>query len=498
MGCRVHQRRLPVATFSENLLLIEPTPGDPATNNVWGTQLNTDFTLIDSAITGILDLSIAGSGITVLTSVQGQPDQSRNVTFNLTGALTGNSTVLWPQGLARNFVVNNQTTGAFTLTIGANNGMGAAAGTTSVVLQGGGPIALASDGTNVAQWFGGFLPLTGGTLSNPTTTSLALNSTAVSLRALLYQTNLLDRWAIVTNNGAESGANAGSNLQIQNFNDAGSLIGNVVTINRATSVAAFNTIPTFPTASTGDDSTNGATTAYVINEITAFTSANYLPLTGGTITGNLTVGNGLGAPILKIDGGAGQNRNLDFTTTGTLRWDIAVNNVAETGGGAGSNLNINRFGDAGAFLGTAFSINRATGIVAVGVTPAITDNSNNVATTAFVQGAIPISVTSLTPVAGTGSLVTISTITLTAAATTYLLDAQITQTFGGSATNWAMKFVVNGFNVNSILTSIPQNAVSLKAVVTLTAGSNTITLQWLGQNSNVNMVFATLSVALTN
>ncbi len=139
-----------MGSTSQNLLLEEPTPGDPSARNTWGTTLNTNFTLIDSAVAGILSLSVAGGSNVVLTSSAGAPDQARNAHFEFTGALTADIDVLWPAGLERQFTVSNQTTGSFTLTIGANNGSSAPAGTTVTVPQGS-SMNLTSDGTNVSE-----------------------------------------------------------------------------------------------------------------------------------------------------------------------------------------------------------------------------------------------------------------------------------------------------------------------------------------------------------
>ena len=131
-----------------NLGVYLQTPGDPAVANAWGANLNTDFTLLDNAISGILTLSVAGASNVVLTVANGSADQSRNNKFTLTGALTGNIYVLWPAGRTQAFSVFNNTTGAFTLGAGVNNGAGAPAGATITVPQGG-VADLFSDGTNV-------------------------------------------------------------------------------------------------------------------------------------------------------------------------------------------------------------------------------------------------------------------------------------------------------------------------------------------------------------
>jgi hypothetical protein len=133
-----------------NLGTNSPTPGDPAVRNLWGDVINTNNTLVSDAVSGILTKSVAGSGNLVLTFSNTAADEERNASFVLTGVLTGNRVVLWPQSIERVFSVKNSTTGAFTLSIGANNGAGVAAGTTVTISQGQ-SMTLASDGTDVWQ-----------------------------------------------------------------------------------------------------------------------------------------------------------------------------------------------------------------------------------------------------------------------------------------------------------------------------------------------------------
>lgn len=164
------------STFTQNLGLENPTPADPATLNTWGTTENTGRTLVDAAVAGILTLSVAGSANVSLTSTLGAADQSRNQHFAFTGALTGNINVLWPSGRDRMFSVTNSTTGAFTLSCGADTGGGIPAGTV-IAVPVGYTMVLVSDGTNVTQRVtsihsGSFdgATLDGATLNNPTIT----------------------------------------------------------------------------------------------------------------------------------------------------------------------------------------------------------------------------------------------------------------------------------------------------------------------------------------
>lgn len=135
-------------TFTQNLCMPKPTPGDPASANTWGSLLNTGANIVDSATQAVVTVSVAGSANVVLTFVCGTQDQSDHAHFIFTGALTGNIYVLWPDTRNRTFSVTNSTTGSFTLGLGTNDGSGMPAGSTTPVPQGyvG---SYYSDGTNV-------------------------------------------------------------------------------------------------------------------------------------------------------------------------------------------------------------------------------------------------------------------------------------------------------------------------------------------------------------
>lgn len=70
---------------------------------------------------------------------------------------------------------------------------------------------------------------------------LRLSRDAGFLANIRMRTGTSDRWGIQTDGTAEGGANAGSNLMFQRFDDAGTLIGSVMTANRATGVVAIQT-----------------------------------------------------------------------------------------------------------------------------------------------------------------------------------------------------------------------------------------------------------------
>ena len=64
----------------------------------------------------------------------------------------------------------------------------------------------------------------------------------------------------------------------------------------------------------------------------------------------------------RVSGNAGNVRDFRLTTATVDRWRFIANATAESGSNAGSNFEIRRYSDAGADLGIALSIDRATGV----------------------------------------------------------------------------------------------------------------------------------------
>lgn len=111
-----------------------PTP--PAgTNN---TQIAT-MEALQAALGGPLTKSVAGTGTTALTAAE-----AGNGILILTGVLTGARTVTAPATPARQWLIDNRTTGAFTLTFKTPSGSG-------VLVAQGKRMLVASDSTNVIR-----------------------------------------------------------------------------------------------------------------------------------------------------------------------------------------------------------------------------------------------------------------------------------------------------------------------------------------------------------
>jgi len=82
----------------------------------------------------------------------------------------------------------------------------------------------------------------------------------------------------------------------------------------------------------------------------------WLPLTGGTLSGDVTVGTGTGTPRLTLNGAVGAGVGVDWQGAGVVRWRL------ETDGG--ENLALNAYDGAGTWYGTAVQFgNNASSIV---------------------------------------------------------------------------------------------------------------------------------------
>ena len=101
-----------MTTYTTSLRLWEGTPGDPSIRNAWGTWLNTNQVLLESAITDTIQVPIGGLTTYTLTANNAAADQSRPYIQSYTGALTGNCTVTLPNVPKIGWAQNN-TTGSF-------------------------------------------------------------------------------------------------------------------------------------------------------------------------------------------------------------------------------------------------------------------------------------------------------------------------------------------------------------------------------------------------
>lgn len=151
-----------------------------------------------------------------------------------------------------------------------------------------------------------------------------INGAAASDRIIEFESSGSNRWGIGAEASAESGSNAGSDFRIYRYDDTGGFINSVFEIQRSSGLV-------------------------------------YVP----TFDSGCSFGNGTAAVNVYINGVAGTGRAVWWRTNNSNRWELSASNTAESGSNAGSNFLLSRYNDAGSYVDTPISVNRANGNVSV-------------------------------------------------------------------------------------------------------------------------------------
>jgi Chaperone of endosialidase len=89
---------------------------------------------------------------------------------------------------------------------------------------------------------------------------------------------------------------------------------------------------------------------------------DFLPLAGGTLTGDLTITSAITTINLNNTDSVSGSNNINGLTNDVPRWTLRLGGLGEeTGGDVGSDFVLDRYSDAGVPLATALSISRANG-----------------------------------------------------------------------------------------------------------------------------------------
>jgi hypothetical protein len=130
-------------SYSTDLKLAIMATGENA--GTWGQITNTNLNLLQQAIAGYENISIAGGAqTTALTMSNGAISNARNAVINLTGSITGNQVVTIPDNIEKSYIIINSTIGAFTLEFKTVSGSGVTWSTTDKSTK-----ILYSNGTDV-------------------------------------------------------------------------------------------------------------------------------------------------------------------------------------------------------------------------------------------------------------------------------------------------------------------------------------------------------------
>jgi hypothetical protein len=129
---------------SASLKLTVQTTGE--NSGTWGQFTNTNLLILEQAIGGYDAVGLNATTGATLTFSNGVLSNGKNQVLRLTGTITTNVNVVIPDSIEKTYLVENATTGSFTVTFKTNSGTGATWSTTDKGYK-----ILYSDGTNIVD-----------------------------------------------------------------------------------------------------------------------------------------------------------------------------------------------------------------------------------------------------------------------------------------------------------------------------------------------------------
>ena len=448
------------STYSSSLKLTLIGDGEQA--GTWGSTTNNNLNLVEQAITGVDGIDLTGLTTYTLSSFNGTTDESRNAVLLFIGTPSATVTISAP--LQNKFYIVRNGTGQ-TITMSASGGsisLSIPAGVTAQVYcdstnQSGtgtgfysaqtgsagnftvnGNLTVTGNQTNTGNFLaagvlGAYIAsaYTGGISNGSGVAGTVLNVTAVASGTIFIGQRVtgtgVTSGTLITGFGTGSG---GTGTYTVNTSQ---LVGAGTSLTGAASAVAS-------TPSTGDNSVNIATTAFVQNTVgtlgtMASQNANAVAITGGSISGTIAgsptyTGKPLFVGTTSTLSAQFTNATELVTTSGTglastLNFDVTTQSVYYSTASATGNWTVNFRASTGTSLNTAMSIGESITVVVMATQGA----------TAYYNSAVQVDGTSVTPkwqggsapTAGNASGIDIYSYTIikTASATYTVLASQI-------------------------------------------------------------------------
>mgnify|MGYP003633858128 FL=1 len=131
-------------TTSTNLKLTVQATGE--NSGTWGQFTNTNLLILEQAIGGYDAVGLNATTGATLTFSNGVLSNGKNQVIKLTGTITSNVDVVIPDSIEKTYLIQNATSGAFTVTFKTTSGTGATWTATNKGYK-----ILYSDGTNIVD-----------------------------------------------------------------------------------------------------------------------------------------------------------------------------------------------------------------------------------------------------------------------------------------------------------------------------------------------------------
>ena len=159
------------SSYSTDLKLELMVTGE--NSGTWGDKTNTNLNLIQQAIAGFESIAITSTN-TTLAMTDATISPARNAVLKFTGTITANCTVFVASGIEKTYILENGTTGNFTVALNQVGGSSAIFAGTDKSNK-----LVYLDGTNAVDL--GLVNLTGAqTLTNKTLTSPTINDPIIN------------------------------------------------------------------------------------------------------------------------------------------------------------------------------------------------------------------------------------------------------------------------------------------------------------------------------
>jgi hypothetical protein len=129
---------------SANLKLTVQATGE--NSGTWGQITNTNLLILEQAIGGYSAVALNATTGATLTFTNGALSNGKDQVIKLTGTITTNVNVVIPDSIEKTYIVENGTSGAFTVTVKTSSGSGVTWGTTDK-----GTKVVYSNGTDVVD-----------------------------------------------------------------------------------------------------------------------------------------------------------------------------------------------------------------------------------------------------------------------------------------------------------------------------------------------------------
>ena len=115
------------SSYSTDLKLELMVTGE--NSGTWGDKTNTNLNLLQQAIAGFQSIALTSTN-TTLAMTDATISDARNAVLQFTGTITANCTVFVASGIEKTYIIDNATTGAFTVALNQVGGSSVIWGTT--------------------------------------------------------------------------------------------------------------------------------------------------------------------------------------------------------------------------------------------------------------------------------------------------------------------------------------------------------------------------------